>query len=261
MSRVQLVVLLSAVLLFSGLYWGFDTKPPRQRDVERSRALQGESTSPEQILSAATAQLSPDSAAVLSALEQQLQALETDVEKVSLYKALAAFWFRNDAPIASGLAAQQAAELENTDAAWSVAGATYFQALSAEKDPLLRDFCAKRAVKAFESAASLQPEVVEHRVNLALVYAEQPPPDNPMQAVLILRDLEAKYPDAPAVYNALGRLAIKTQQWERAIQRLEKAYSLDPDNPFTPCLLSKAYAGAGQSDKADTFAKRCRERQ
>jgi len=99
---------------------------------------------------------------------------------------------------------------------------------------------------------------VEHQVNLALVYAENPPADNPMKAVLLLRDLEKKHPDNASVYNALGRLAIKTGQWERAIERLEKARSLDPKNPNTPCLLSRAYDGAGQADKAAEFAKLCK---
>jgi uncharacterized protein HemY len=78
-----------------------------------------------------------------------------------------------------------------------------------------------------------------------------------MKAVLMLRDLEKKYPENPSVYNALGRLAIKTGQWQRAIDRLEKAWSLDRTNFNTPCLLAKAYEGAGQMDKSAEFAKIC----
>ena len=78
-----------------------------------------------------------------------------------------------------------------------------------------------------------------------------------MQAVLLLRELEKQYTESPSVYNALGRLAIKTGQWARAVERLEKAWSLDPNNAFTPCLLAKAYEGAGQTAKATEFATRC----
>jgi Flp pilus assembly protein TadD len=140
-----------------------------------------------------------------------------------------------------------------------VAGGTYFNGIAAAQDnALIRTYCADRAVKAFENAASLAPDQPDYRVNLALVYAENPPPDNPMKAVLMLRDLESKYPSAPSVYNALGRLAIKTAQWERAIERLEKARSLDPSNPNTPCLLAKAYEGAGNTAQAAEMARLCK---
>ncbi len=81
-----------------------------------------------------------------------------------------------------------------------------------------------------------------------------------MQAVLMLRELESKHPDNPAVYNALGRLAIKTGQWERAVERLEKAWSLDKKNLNTPCLLAKAYEGIGNTTKANEFAGICNAR-
>ncbi|MBU6343253.1 MAG: tetratricopeptide repeat protein, partial [Bacteroidetes bacterium] len=109
----------------------------------------------------------------------------------------------------------------------------------------------------FEKAATINPGQPEHQVNQALVFAENPPADNPMKAVLLLRELEKKYPESPAVFNALGRLAIKTGQWQKAIERLEKAWQLDRNNFNTPCLLAKAYEGAGQMDKSAEFAKIC----
>ena len=158
----------------------------------------------------------------------------------------------------AGAMAEEVALLENADTAWSVAGALFFDALNKATDPVKRAYCADHAVKSFENAASLKPENVEHRVNLALVYAENPPPDNPMKAVLMLRDLESKHPDQAVVYNALGRLAIKTGQWQRAVERLEKSWSLDKSNSNTPCLLAKAYEGAGDAQKTETFAKLCK---
>ena len=259
MNKLQYSVLISALLLFLGLYLGFDTKPSQQKKVETSRALQGERISVEALLSDGKAHLDPTQAADVTNLEQQASNAATEGERVAILKQMSGLWYRTGNLSLSGVFAEEAAVIENTDTSWSVAGATFFNALSAAESNDLREFTAKRAVKAFESAASLQPDKVEHRVNLALVYAENPPPDNPMKAVLMLRDLESQYPESPAVYNALGRLAIKTGQWERAIERLEKARSLDAANPFTPCLLSKAYEGAGQADKAQELARLCKQ--
>lgn len=260
MNKLQWIVVGVSVALFFTLWLGFETKNKEQKTTDRSRGIQGEATSFSTLLADAKEHLSGTQVSQLEALELSSLNAKQDKEKSEALKSLSGFWYRfGNIPIAGGYA-DSVAILENTPQAWSVAGGTYYQGLMAAKDnQLIRTYTAAKAVTAFESAASLAPEQPEHRVNLALVYAENPPPDNPMQAVLMLKDLETKYPNEPAVYNALGRLAIKTNQWDRAIQRLEKAMSLDPNNSNTPCLLAKAYEGAGNMQKAQEMAVKCRK--
>lgn len=260
MNKAQYLAVLGALTLFLGLYFGFDTKTDKQKTTERSRSIQGQSTSFESLLSDAKAHLDASQSAQVAEQEELLGKAPTNAARVAALKRLSGIWYEfGQIPIAGGFA-EQVAEIENADSSWSVAGATFFNGLVSSQDPVVRKYCADHAVKAFESAVSLNPTKVEHRVNLALVYSENPPPDNPMQAVLMLRELEGKYPDNPSVFNALGRLAIKTGQWQRAIERLEKAWSLDKSNPNTPCLLAKAYEGAGNVTKANEFAVFCKNR-
>ncbi len=257
MNKSQLVIIFAAVVLFSGLYFGFETKAGQQKTIEHSRSLQSESISFESLLEDARSHLSPEQTTEVAEMEKQVAEAAGDAKRVTAIKNLSGLWYDlGQLPIAGGFA-EQVAELENADSSWSVVGGTFFNALMMAKDPTIRQYCASHAVKAFENAASLAPEMVEHRVNLALVYAENPPPDNPMQAVLMLRELESKHPESASVYNALGRLAIKTGQWQKAIDRLEKSWSLDNKNLNTPCLLAKAYEGAGNIEKATEYAKRC----
>lgn len=258
MSKAQYLAATVAFLLFVGLYWGFSTTPPERKKAEHSTAEKAESTSFDRLLANAQTSLKAEQTAELALDEKALAAAKSDDERIIRLKALSAQWYKiGNLPVSAGYA-EQVALAENADTAWSVTGALFYNALLAEQDPAIRDFCAAHAAKAFETAATLNPQYAEHKVNLALVYAENPPPDNPMKAVLLLRDLEKQFPDNPAVYNALGRLAIKTGQWERAIERLEKARTLDPKNPNTPCLLAKAYNGAGQVEKAKQFAQLCK---
>ncbi len=258
MNKAQITIIFAAFVLFCGLYFGLDTKNKNQQVAVRSQAMQVESTDFGTLLSEAKAHLSPAQATELAELEQKASVATDPEAKVTAIKSLSGYWYRNQQMAVAGGLAEQVAEVENSDSAWSVAGGTFFNGLISSQEPKIRAYCAEHAVKAFESAASLNPANVAHRVNLALVYSENPPPDNPMKAVLMLRDLESKHPEDPAVYNALGRLAIKTGQWQRAIDRLEKAWSLDKKNPNTPCLLAKAYEGAGQMDKMADFAKLCK---
>lgn len=257
MSKPQYFALLGALALFLVLYFGFDTKTNKQKTTEPSHAVTAESAGFESLLADAKAHLEAAQSAQVVELEQKVQNATSDEERVAALKRLSGLWYDlGQIPVAGGLA-EQVAEIENADTSWSVAGATYYNGLVGSQDPVIRNYCATRAVKAFESAASLNPKNVDYRVNQALVYAENPPPDNPMRAVLLLRELESKHPESASVYNALGRLAIKTGQWARAIERLEKAWSLDKKNPNTPCLLAKAYEGSGNSVKATEFAGIC----
>jgi tetratricopeptide (TPR) repeat protein len=260
MNKQHWTLIACSALLFAGLYFGLDNRNKQQKEISTSRAIQGEVTTLSNLLEEAKNHLSAPQATLLASLEQASQSASTPEARVEALKSLSGFWYQaGQQPVAGGYA-DSVAVITNTAEAWSVAGGTYFNALIAAADmPTLRKYCGSKAVKAFESAISLAPDKVEHRVNLALVYAENPPEDNPMQAVLMLRDLEAKYPNAPSVYNALGRLAIKTGQWERAIERLEKAYSLAPDNPNTPCLLAKAYQEAGKTAQAQRFVALCKQ--
>lgn len=260
MNKAQYLAVLGALALFLGLYFGFDTKTDKQKTTERSRSLQAESTGFETLLADAKAHLEASQSTQVAEQEQALEKAATDADRINVLKRLSGLWYEFGQIPVAGSFAEQVAELENADSSWSVAGATFFNGLVASQDPVVRRFCADHAIKAFESAASLNPSQVEHRVNLALVYAENPPPDNPMQAVLMLREIENKHPDHPAVFNALGRLAIKTGQWQRAVERLERSWALDKNNPNTPCLLAKAYEGAGNISKANEFAGICKAR-
>lgn len=258
MNKAQIWAIFTALALFLGLYFGFDTRPGKHKTVEQSRAIKGEQTSFETLQDNAVATLQGEQKNTLRELEAKLEAATNDTEKVFVLKKLSAFWYSSkELPVAGGIA-EQVANIENADSSWSVAGSTFFTALVGTQDPAIRDYCAKHAVAAFENAASLAPEKVEHRVNLALVWAENPQAENPMQAVLMLRELEKEHPENPSVYNALGRLAIKTGQWQKAVERLEKSWSLNKSNPNTPCLLARAYDGLGNNTKANEFSALCK---
>jgi tetratricopeptide (TPR) repeat protein len=258
MTTLQKLVSVAALALFCLLYFGFDTKAPEQARLETSRAIQGESTAIESLLQEAKAKLGATQLTSLETMNVSLEKSTSDKEKTAILKKISGFWFaQGNLPVAGDFA-EKAAIVENADSSWSVAGATFFSGLTKSTDQTIRDFCSTRAVKAFENAASLAPNNASHRVNVALVYAENPSADNPMKAVLLLKDLEQKYPDAPSVYNALGRLAIKTGQWQKAADRFEKSWSLDKTNIKTPCFLTKAYEELGNSAKVAEYAKLCK---
>jgi len=77
--------------------------------------------------------------------------------------------------------------------------------------------------------------------------------------VLMLRTLNQEEPNNVLVLNALGRLSIRTGQFDNAVKRLNAALDSEPENATTICLLAQAYEGAGNAEQATVFAEQCRQ--
>lgn len=259
MSKLQIAVLISAAGLFLLLYFTCETKPPSQKAIEKSRALTIEQTDIASLLTEAKAHLEPQDAAAILSLESELEAAAGDSAKAEIFKALSGKWYSAGATAVAGFYAEEAANLESSGEAWGIAGTTFTLCAQQASEEKTRSFCATRAVKAFESAISLAPKELSHRLNLALVYADFPPPDDVMKGIVMLRDLDAKNPDNPSVLYHLGRLAVRTGQWDRAIERLERSAALGPSNQNTWCLLALAYKETGNQPKAAACQQKCEQ--
>jgi len=59
------------------------------------------------------------------------------------------------------------------------------------------------------------------------------------------------------VLTTLARLAIQTNQLEKAIERLNTAIRVEPDNKKANCLMVQAYDGLGNKEKAAQYAAKC----
>lgn len=257
MTRLQLIVVASSVLLFGLLYFGFDTKPSDRSVIERTRSLTAENTGIGVLLPDAKATLSADQSALIASLEVSIKESTEDSLKLGLTEDLSSAWYKLGRPDISGHYAEVIAEQLNTETAWSIAGTTYAIGAQRLKEEKNKKFCADRAVKAFENAISLNPENVDNKLNLAVCFADNPPADNPMKGILMLLDLNKKHPDNVPILGTLGRLGLKTGQYAKAVERLEKAITLDPNYKTAICLLVDAYTGLGDAAKAASYAEKC----
>lgn len=257
MNKLQLFVISASVLLFLIIYFGFDTKPKKQALIEKARVLSSESTDISSILTSAKTELSDSESARLQILEQSIQAAQDDSTKIGLIQNLSGFWYDKGRAEIAGFYAEQIAEQTGEEEAWSIAGTTYAIGVQKATDEKIKSYCNGRAVKAFENAISINPSNTQHSINLALCYVENPPKDNPMKGIMLLLDLNKKDPDNASVLYNLGRLGNRTGQYEKSVQRLEKALALAPENIKISCQLALAYEGLNQASKALPHKQRC----
>lgn len=260
MGRTQWIAAAITIALVLVTYWGCPVRPP-DADVELKNAPV-ESTGLESLIRAARDELTPVQIATLANLEERLELTdnsETEPRRPLLEK-LAGEWFRAGQPAISGIYARDIAEESGEAADWSIAATTFSLCLQREEtDDKTRQFCARQAEAAYQSAISLDPNDVDARINLAVSYTDYPPQDNPMKGVLMLVDLDKQYPGNVRVNLTLGQLAIKTNQLEKAAQRFRKAAELAPDNPDAICPLAQVYENLNQPQEAAPYIARCKE--
>ena len=258
MGRAQYLAAALAALLAVVVYFGCPVRPAELEAGFRRGPL--ETTGLETLVRQARATLSPAQLATLATLDDRLASQEQPAERLDLLEQLAGEWYRAGHPAISGIYARRIAEQRNSADAWAIAGTTF--SLCLKQDELAdktRQFCSSQAVAAYQAAISLEPDTAEHRVNLALTYADNPPPDNPMRGVLLLRELTEQFPNSPAVFRALGQLSLRTGQLENAARRFGRAAELAPNDPDAVCPLARVLEELGRSAESRTFADRCQE--
>jgi tetratricopeptide (TPR) repeat protein len=257
-NREQTYYILGALVLLALLFFGFDTKPSSQKTLEKSRVLNAPSFDIEIKKSEAKKNLQADQINNIETLESQIRFAEADSLKTGYLKELSGYWFQLNQPLLAGYYAKQIAEMQQDAQSWSITGTTFASALSreefAEDDKLIaRD----QAVEAFENAISLEPNVVEHRVNQALCYIETPDSAQPMKGVQMLAALATKYPESALPPFHLARLAMKTGQIGRAEERIKQAIALDSTNVRIACLASEIYNEAKKPEEARKWQDLC----
>ncbi len=237
-------------------YFGFSTTSPDIRLSAASKKLSA--TGIENLELEALKALDPVAKAELEAVKRNLANAKGDSQRAAeAYKTLSAFWFMRTEAALAGAYARKAAELINTDTAWSIAGTTFMYGLDEGQPAAKRQFCFDGAVQALESAVSLNPNNAEYALNLAMAYVKMPG-DQPMKGVMMLRDLEARFPEYEPVQLQLAVLAMETGQLEKSLQRLEKLLSKNPKHPKANCLMAHILEKMNRAEEAPKYSVNCK---
>jgi len=257
MGRSQYLTIGVFTILFIILYFGFDTKPHDILLAEKSRADFIETTNIQNLLTVAREELRADEMGVIDAINMRLNMTETDSSRVEVLKNLSSTWYQQEYYGIAGHYAEEIAIIQDDELSWSIAGTTYATGIKKSEDEKVRSFCVQRARKALENAISINPANVNHKINLAVTFAEHPLADNPMRGIMMLLDLNEQNPENVSVLYQLARLGLQTGQYEKALDRINNALKIDPDNQRIICLAVEAHTNLGNKQKADEFSRRC----
>jgi tetratricopeptide (TPR) repeat protein len=254
LKKTHYIALALAILVGAGLYAlpravvkqraaGADTAKAANRSgtgsTEMAQAEEPESQATDSTHALTTAQ-EIELATLRKASASSLKGLESAAKLASQFAKLGKFdsaaRYRNMVATASPTEQNLMAVAEDWYHAFSVATAP-------EK---AKDF-ASRAQKAYAYVLAINPKQLEAKTHLGMTYVAGP---NPMQGVVMLRQVIAEDPDNEEALYSLGTLSMQSGQYDKAVARFEQILRAAPGNTRARFYLGVSLKELGRPAEA-----------
>lgn len=143
--------------------------------------------------------------------------------------------------------AEVASKFFNTKESWLKAGDNFYQAYTLAIDQSKQSVYAAKAQEYFGKILTEEPGNLDVKTKMALTYMTS---KNPMQGIVMLREVIAKDPKNELALFNMGMLSIQSGQYARAIERLEELINVNPNHVQGRLLLGVAWMNNGDKAKA-----------
>jgi tetratricopeptide (TPR) repeat protein len=175
-------------------------------------------------------------------------ALSKDNSSTTLIDSLGKMWDRLEMPQVSSHYYELLAEKNPDEKSWTNAAYRYYDAFRITGDSALRKIFVEKAIESYQKVLEINPENLDAKTDLGACYAEGT--SNPMQGIMLLRDVVAKNPQHEMAQFNLGVLSVKSGQYEKAVDRFQKVLEINPGNLNARFMLGRTYAMMGNKDLA-----------
>ena len=217
------------------------------------QGMQAERISFEELLALSKKRLSPSLLQQIELKEKELSGLADSAQKIAAYRNLARLWMDSVGvfvPFAKYTA--EAAKLENSEKNLNFAAQLLLEeALSVQEKPL-KAWMATEARDLFEQHLRVRPNNDSAKIGLGSCYffgaAKEGEP--PMKGVLLIRDIAEKHPENAYAQRMLGIGAAESGQKDKAVERFQNVYRLEPDNMEVLLRLANINEQSGDKKEA-----------
>ena len=199
------------------------------------------------MLSQAKASLKRQELEPLTKLEAEVEKA-TAAGKVSLLDSIAHTWQRLQVPSLAAHYFEEETKLMPNEKNEMEAGAAYYEAFTMAGDTALKSFLMQGAIRNYEKAVQQNPGNLDAKTDLALCYAEGT--GNPMQGIMLLRDVVTQNPGHENAQYYLGMLSIRSGQMQKAIDRFSNVIEINPARYDVYFLRGSTYMKLGEKEKA-----------
>ena len=249
MKKQQLFLLAGATVLFCIIYFFGKTTPPK--NASAPAVAVDSSYNIQKVLEASRSQLTADQRSRLAQLENSVVRGNVREQKVEIYKQIAAF-YRDSAHLLLPFAyyTGEAAKLDNSEKSLTFAARFFLENARKQDDEGLKKWMANESKELFEKALVLDPGNDSLKVGLGSCYIFGNIADNPMQGIMLIREVAERDPSNMYAQYMLGVGGLMSGQLDRAIDRLSIVASKQPDNVEVKLMLAEAYEKKGDKQNA-----------
>ena len=216
------------------------------------------------VSAAAKIAIGPALSAQINETEGQLKNASDDVAKLGLQKKLAKQWDDVNQPAPGAFYYQAIARKENTFDAWITAGNHFNDAFKFVQDSLAQPAFVADAIECFKNATQKQPANLDAKIGLGIAYVNQtslgmtdPDGGSPMQGIMLLLDVVKQDPKNISANLNLGKFAVNSHQYEKAVQRFKTVIEQKPDADAY-FYIAESYKQLGMKKEAIDAYQKCR---
>ncbi len=198
-------------------------------------------------------------------LEGQLKKAPDAAAKLDLQKKLAKQWDDVNQPAPAAFYYQAVARTDNKFEDWLAAGNHFNDAFKLTQDTAAQPSFVLNAIECLKHATKLQPQSLDAKTGLGVAYVNQTSlgitdadGGSPMQGIMLLLDVVKQDPNNRNANLSLGMFAMKSGQYEKAVQRFKTIIAQKPEvEPYF--YLAESYKQLGMKKEAIAAYQKCRE--
>jgi tetratricopeptide (TPR) repeat protein len=235
----QLILFTGGILLIAALYFA-----PQKVIQTESKPHEASILSFQGLIQEAKGQLKRQELEPITEVES---ALKNDPSSLTLNDSIGKMWDRLNQPQISAHYYEIIASKNQTEKSWISAAYRFYDASHLTNDSVTKNYFTDKAITAYQNVLKINPDNLDAKTDLALCYAEGP---QPMQGIMLLREVVEKNPKHEMAQYNLGVLSVKSGQYDKAVGRFEKVLEINPDNVEARFLLARTYATMGKKDLA-----------
>lgn len=255
MIKQQILLLAGGSLLLAVLFLFANTKPPTSA-TEQAQMVPGNSAANTPlttalILDSVRKQLTNSQNEVLTQLENSVVRGDVKDQKIKVYGQLSDYW--RDTLHRSEIAAYyagEAAKLEKSEKNLTFAARLFLGQLMASGDAGMQNWLASNAKSLYEEALSINPANDSLKIELGTCYLFSSISPTPMEGILKIKEVADRDTTNMYAQLMLGLGDIRSGQYDKAVERLEKVAEKEPHNLQAVFNLAETYERKGDKQNA-----------
>jgi tetratricopeptide (TPR) repeat protein len=248
--KPQWILVTCGIILFSVLFIFGRTVPKKDKPAETQPVTAGV-LSFRDILTSYKQGLTPYRLDYLLRLENSVVRGDVNEQQIHVYHQLARFWkdsVQAFEPYAYYTA--EAAKLENSEKSLTFAAHLLESRMMETDHAALQNWLATNAKVLFEKALAINPDNDSSKVGLGACYLFGNISDRPMEGILQVKAVADKDPGNIYAQKTLVFGSLKTNQYDKAIERLKIIIDRNPDDLDMLLLLGDTYERKGDKENA-----------